>query len=375
MPDGHRRSKLTWKQIAHSLVSWLEFCRDIVEINWADADRSTMILYRDTYLHSISPTSGESYSSSTVKIRMLYAMEFYDFCRSKGWYRGNIASETRRRASQRAINREPLYHLQKGDRGAILDDPGPRLLPKTIRTDRIKVLSKQELKSLLACCGPRVSERSPMDQGLARDRLIVDLGWAVGLRKEEIAGLSIYPFLDTIVGDQLGRLFPFSIVGKGSVARTVDIPGWLVIDVQAYITGERKRALAKRGAPKEKRLLLCRESHRRAGHPMTSDAIGTRVEVFVQDAGLLRSIEVIDPDSGKKTVKQTHKFSTHSLRHTYACMQYVLRKEMGDPSPWTYIQCQLGHRFSSTTLNTYLRYVHLWSDARPDLDLLDALRR
>lgn len=47
--------------------------------------------------------------------------------------------------------------------------------------------------------------------------------------------------------------------------------------------------------------------------------------------------------------------STHDLRHTYAVWTYLILKAGGDPNPWIFIQSQLGHRSSETTISVYLR--------------------
>lgn len=95
--------------------------------------------------------------------------------------------------------------------------------------------------------GPRATLKEASDYRQARDRLIVDFGWAVGLRNFEITGLKITKFTDVHPDEDFpGDYQRVEILGKGSKRRVVAVPNWLILDAQAYIKNDRAEALKNR---------------------------------------------------------------------------------------------------------------------------------
>jgi integrase/recombinase XerC len=65
----------------------------------------------------------------------------------------------------------------------------------------------------------------------------------------------------------------------------------------------------------------------------------------------------IDPDSGEAYGLKLAAHSFHDLRHTFACWLYHAERKSGNSEPWKVVQARLGHKYLSTTMDTYLRVV------------------
>lgn len=355
-------SPRTWENNARALITWLEWC-EAVDLDWRDASRDDVVAYRDAYSNSISPHTGRPYEAGTIANRLTAILDFLLFAATRGWMTEPSLSDTLRvsRSGLAPIKRDPLAHTRKGKASR---DRSKRIIPK-YRADKVRVLTENELLALLEWAGPPASKRNVDSQGSARDRLIIDLGWAVGLRRSEKISLSIYPFEALTPDPELLRHHKIKVVGKGNKVRTVDVPAWLVIDIQAYIQGERKRALKRRGrSAREGQLLLNSEtSTNRAGHPMEASGIRSMIERACIGAGLIEQRKFENPESGERGVRAGARFSDHPLRHTFAVMtwHHSLAAGWKEEETWKYIQHQLGHEDLGTTMDTYLKHVNVWA--------------
>lgn len=199
---------------------------------------------------------------------------------------------------------------------------------------------------------------------------MTDLGWAVGLRLDEVRRLTKLQFLskhpdpDAPAAEQLVQ-----ITGKGHVTRTVVIPNWLVLDVLAYIGDERRQALKAggiTGRQEQSALFLCGINSSQPGTPMSERRMQQEVENGCIRGGLVDLVERIDPETGEKRREKKARHCFHDLRHTYAVITYFAEVRSGNPEPWKKIQAQLGHKNLSTTTNTYLGFVSiLGTDGTP----------
>lgn len=380
-----RESPKTWAQAAQSLVTWLDYLK-AADVDWRHASKADLIAYRDAYAGAISPRTGQEYSANTISVRMTYIIDFITFAVEQGWIDsdlstgGNSGPTLPRRVH---LDRDALAHIRKGRRasieGAALVAPRlNRLKPKARQDDTVSVLSKDELEALIRWAGPRPTERKPEDGGSDRDFIVLALGWACGLRAQEIADIPLMPFLSMVPDPQhLGRFFKVSVTGKGRKTLPIEVPAWLVFDIQAYIDGERKRSLRKRGPKAEdKQLVLNSEHSSRAGKPMTKGGIQALVNRACIGSGLITKVTKTNPETGEVVVEQVAKYSTHCLRHTYAVMTYRNHRESGyaELDAWKYIQMQLRHKSPTTTIDTYLRHISVWADYRAGRTLLDILR-
>lgn len=277
-----RESPKTWAQAAQSLVTWLDYL-EAADVDWRHATKADLVAYRDAYLGAISPRTGQEYSANTISVRMTYIIDFITFAVEQGWIDsdlsigGNSATSLSRRVP---LDQDALAHIRKGSgtvmEGAALVAPRlNRLKPKSGQDDTVSVLSENELKALIRWAGPQPTERKPEDGGSDRDYIVLALGWACGLRAQEITGIPVMPFLSMVPDPQrLGRFFKVLVTGKRKKTLPIDVPAWLVLDIQAYIDGERKRSLRKRGPRAEdKQLVLNSEHSSRAGKPMTKSGI------------------------------------------------------------------------------------------------------
>lgn len=362
-------STRTWETAARSLITWLEWC-DGSGLDWRDATLSDLYAYRDAYLGAVSPKTGERYSPATVRLRLSYILSFFDCAVEEGWMLDPAAAGKIGTSSGPArIDRDALAHTRKGR--AVAQGRSSGLLPKG-SADKVRVLSRRQLELLLSWAGPRPSERSSDSPGLARDRIVFDLGWAVGLRKEEKLGLEIYPFL-ALTPDGAQPHHKVQVLGKGNKTRQVDIPSWLVEDIVAYINGERRDDLRRRGRTAHEAQLLLNStmSSNRVGRPMTKGGVEKLVYRACSGAGLVRQRRKLNPETGEEFAVAVALFSDHCLRHTYAVMTWCALKAVGQDEAycWKYVQHQLGHAHVSTTIETYLKHVSVWASPGKALQL------
>lgn len=370
-------SQNTWAQAARAVASWLDFL-EAWDTEWRHASREELIAYRDTFLAGISPRTGKHYSTQTVRTRMVYIVDFMQHAVSQGWTDQSLSDAwqlTAKLSSQEGSTNATQARKSEAKRAALGDR---KLLPKTTHDETVRVLRKEELRTLLRWAGPRPTFRQKTDGGSDRDNIVFALAWAVGLRVEEVTRLTVYPF-ETMVPDHKhpGEMFQISVKGKGNNTRTVDVPSWLVSDVQAYVGGQRNYCLRQRG-PRvhESQLILNSENSRnRVGRPISRNGIQALIRRACEGAALMRRIERINPETGKIAVVAVPRYSFHCLRHTYAVMTYHHHKNSGldETEVWKYIQSQLGHRSARTTMDIYLRHVSAWSSRRTSTSLLDAL--
>lgn len=336
---GSTPSSHTWAKAAYGLKSWFQFLQAI-ERNWQDASEQDRIDFRDIYLKSISQKTGRSYGAAGVHGAMVVVRSFYRHCADRGTYHGDIGINSLAEDKDRAL---PKIR------------PGVKIHPLTVR----------DLKNLLFHIGPQAGDRDG-DQRVARDRLICDLGWGVGLRLNEINNLTTLQFM-TLAPDPDAPFIgmALSIQGKGNKTRQVMIPSWLVVDVQAYMDDERSasiRASKIKAKQSPTRLLLGHKNSGSAGKPITNAALQKMFREACLTLGLVTIIEKTDPDTGNKFTYKTPRHSMHDLRHTYAVLTYHAERANGNSEPWKKIQAQLGHSNLQTTINTYLSHVEIFTD-------------
>jgi integrase len=366
--NGGTPSIHTWGAAADGLKSWFEFLQATGR-DWREATRQDRLNYRDAYLASMSPRTGQRYEPSTVASRMFVVGQFYGYAQDSGWYDGDLAfGKPNGEEITVPINQDALAGSRR--RGLITrrDRDLPKARPKVV----IHALPVDALRSLLNFCGPRAAQRNN-DGRPARDRLFVDLGWVVGLRVEEIHSLTTLQFLNLhpdSKGPQVAH--PLIVTGKGSKTRQVAIPAWLVEDGIAYINGERADALqfgkvtSKAASPA---LFLGGTKSSRAGKPISKRRLQQIVEEACLAIGLTDIVEVIDPETGNKFTKCIQKYSIHDLRHTAAVLIYHAERAVGNSEPWKKVQTQLGHKHLQTTVDTYLHHVEIFGEKQRFYDI------
>lgn len=368
--NGKTPSPNTWASAAGALKSWFEFLQ-VIERPWQEASRCDRIDYCDAYLSAVSPRTGEVYSSGTVRGRMIVIREFYEFVFRKGWYHGDIANITKYEevaGSNLSIDDDALIHTRRGAAFKRTDKD----LPKVRNSSKIHPFQISELRTLLNHMGPRASDRGD-DVRPSRDRLFADIGWVVGLRLDEMQQLTTLKFLN-MHPDPSQPLLSHALVikGKGGKIRTVAVPGWLVVDAIAYITGERAEALKKgkiSSRSASTALFLSGLEGNFPGIPISHRRLQQIVEEACFTLGLVDSVECTDPNTGEIYIKKSARYSVHDLRHTYAVVTYHIELKLGNTAPWKKIQAQLGHAHLSTTIDTYLRHVEIFGQNQRMLDV------
>ncbi len=364
--SGSTPSPHTWAKAAYGLKSWFQFLQAI-DRDWQNASEQDRVDFRDAYLGSISQKTGRAYGAAGVRDAMVVVRAFYRHCTDRGAYHGDIGASSVAAEYKVQIDRDALAHT----RSASVIGSRDRALPKVRPGVKIHPLTPRDLKNLLRHVGPQAGARDG-DQRLARDRLICDLGWAVGLRLNEINSLTTLQFM-TLSPDRCAPFVGMALTilhGKGSKTRQVMIPAWLVMDVHAYMEGERAaslRACKSRHAPT--RLLLGHEHSGSAGRPVTNAALQKMFREACLTLGLVEIVEKTDPETGARFTYKTPRHSMHDLRHSYAVLTYHAERGSGNAEPWKKIQAQLGHRNLQTTIDTYLSHVEIFTDQPGLLDV------
>jgi integrase len=365
--SGSTPSPHTWAKAAYGLKSWFQFLQAI-DCDWPNASEQDRIDFRDVYLGSISQKTGRAFGTAGVHDAMVVVRSFYQHCAYRGTYHGDIGASSVAVEYKAPIHRDALVHT----RSVGFTKNRDRALPKLRPGVKIHPLTPRDLKNLLCHIGPQAGARDG-DQRVARDRLICDLGWVVGLRLSEINNLTTLQFMS--LSPDRGAPFvgmALTIQGKGKKTRQVMIPAWLVMDIQAYMEGERAaslRACKTKSRHPPMRLLLGHEHSGSAGRAITNAALQKMFREACLALGLVEIVEKTDPETGRKFMYKTPRHSIHDLRHTYAVLTYHAERANGNPEPWKKIQAQLGHSCLQTTIDTYLSHVEIFTDQPGLLDV------
>lgn len=366
--SGSTPSPHTWAKAAYGLKSWFQFLQAI-DRDWANASEQDRVDFRDVYLGSISSKTGRAYGAAGVHDAMVVVRSFYDHCTERGTYRGDIGASSVAAQYKPSIGRDALAHIRTAGGTKSRDRALPKLRPGV----KIHPLTPRDLKNLLCHIGPQADARDG-DQRVARDRLICDLGWAVGLRVNEINDLTTLQFMSLVpdLGAPFVGMALTILNGKGNKTRQVMIPAWLVMNVQAYMDDERAASLRARKTKTRHpptRLLLGHEHSSRAGKPVTNAALQKMFREACLTLGLVEMVEKTDPETGTKFTYKTPRHSMHDLRHSYAVLTYHAERANGNAEPWKKIQAQLGHSNLQTTIDTYLSHVEIFTDQPGLLDV------
>ncbi|MEO9216362.1 MAG: site-specific integrase [Rhodanobacter sp.] len=350
--SGHRSSPRTWKNVAHALAFWFNWCAE-ADVDWRTASQDDLIDFRDGLSTAISTVTGDAYGSGTIVAYMQPVIAFYDHARKHKAYFGDLCSGNALKS--KSASEAPLD---------MLSDASELVPSRRAKKNVIRPFQTGDMKKFLTVLGPTASERVVGDLRPCRDRLMADWGWAVGLRLSEIMTINSYQFL-TLHPEEESPFShqPIEVIGKGNVARNVAVPNWLITDTLDYMGGERAQAL-ELGRKKRRKipnvLFVTGNRSQDPGSPFTPRRFETIVEKACISAGLMRMKQRIDSDSGLSTLSSVANHCVHDLRHTYAVYTYWIEVGNGNSEPWKVIQAQLGHECLKTTIRTYLKFVQLF---------------
>jgi integrase/recombinase XerC len=217
-----------------------------------------------------------------------------------------------------------LRYLRRED--IIGDDPGA-LVPTPKREVRMPAhLSEDEMTELLnAACGD-----TPLGR---RDRAILELFYASGLRLSEVAGLDLE---DVNLSARMAR-----VLGKGGKERLVPFNTSTVNAIRAYLQGrEALVAQSPRGIRLPAEIGRSTRGRRQTREPLFVNYRGGRLTVRSIDRLVRRYVAASSARSG---------ISPHALRHSFAT--HLLQRG----ADLRAIQELLGHARLSTTE----RYTHV----------------
>jgi site-specific recombinase XerD len=210
--NGGTPSPNTWAAAADALKSWFQFLQASKK-EWHQASRQDRKDYRDAYLMAISPRTGQPFKPSTVAARMRVIRTFYLYATRRSWYLGDIgsSSDDAEVEVRVPIDRDPMAHIHSGRRTRRIDEDLPKSRPDIV----IRPFQLRDLQKLLSYIGPQAARRNG-DMRESRDRLFIDLGWAVGLRVSEIRSLSTLQFL-SIHPDESAPLVSYVHLGNEGI--------------------------------------------------------------------------------------------------------------------------------------------------------------
>jgi integrase len=295
------------------------------ELSWVDVDRgekkTLLVAYRD-YCFRVAKLA-----RSTVRNRLLYVCEFYEFAVRQKWI-ARLPFDYEVRSCGRV--RSLLSHLHTG-RHAVARDVMPRS-----HQSHPRYLSVAQVKILLgAASNPH-------------HRMVLRLALGSGLRKEELATFPLAyvfnPDRNTQSRNIRIHLDPrdgHGIKTKGSRERAIFITRGLMRDLHQYTVHYRGERASSSQRPQASLFL------NQDGQPFSDDgkSLDRIVRLIGQKAGL--------------------KVWTHMLRHTYATHTLVAlqRNRAGNRlEPLVFLQKQLGHASPQSTLI----YLHLINELADD---------
>ncbi len=365
---GSTPSIHTWSAVAYDLKTWFQYVQAKC-LDWHDASESTRASFAADYSNAVSPNGG-TYEDATINRRLTNVRLFYQFCGSMGWYWGDIGSSVETvQILKRPIDEDAQAHTRSPSERTKEKD---LLLRNVGRKDVIKPLQVSQLKKLLRHAGPNASDRKG-DMHRVRDRLIIDCGWICGMRLGDIVKLTTLKFLSIIV-EPGQELVDFPVIvekGKGNVTRMVSVPGWLVKDIQEYVSTERAESV-RAGAQRYRKsveLFLGHSDSKSAGKPITTSAIQKMFALNCIQSRIVEHVEWVDPATREKHVKTVAAHSFHDLRHNCAVLTYHAEKASGNAEPWKPVQMKLGHKSLKVTIETYLAHVSIFGEKQGVVDM------
>lgn len=323
---GRTRSSQTWRTYGEALHDWWQ----TLEANgwaWDQVTSDAAAAWRNRMLFEPSSVTGRPYARSTINLRLHAVSQFYRWHLARG-----------------QINRSPFLLTEltapAGNRRIPVSlHPRPRQpLELTVRHKAAlpQPLIGREVQRVFALLG-------------VRDRLMAEWAILAGLRRMEVAGLSLRALPTGHAAFEEAPMMPVRLTTtKGDRLRTVYPPLSLVDRTLAYVREE--RSVATRHA-------RTRDPRYRepdgvfltvAGKPITARRVGAMFKKACQKAGVATSF--------------------HALRHSFAtAMLGALQRQSAshpDINPLLTLQVMLGHA-DITTTQIYLRVV------AADLDFIE----
>ena len=320
-------SKQSWPSTGRALYDYFGFL-EAHGLRWSDVDRgeekSLLAAYRDYCLKDMK------LALNTVRQRLHYICEFYDYSLREGWV-DRLPYGLEDRVVQRR-DKGFLAHVDTmGNRQAVRD-----VMPRNHKS-LPKFLGKEQLLALLD------ATNNP------HHRMIIRFALQTGLRREEIATFPLAYVFNPDAKHGTGRnvmvtLDPHDGTGmktKGSKQRDIWVSRRFMAQLYRYSVLQRGE-LGPRNSVAEHPLFLTQDGLPYANH-------GKHIEVMVRRTAANVGI----------------KSHPHMLRHTYATHTLVAlqrNRAAHTVEPLVFLQRQLGHQRLSTTMI----YLHLVNELVDD---------
>jgi integrase/recombinase XerC len=226
-------------------------------------------------------------------------------------------------ARKLAAVRTLLRYLRR--EGAIDDDPGSLVSTPKRDVRMPSHLSESEMDALIGAAG----SDEPLGQ---RDRAILELFYASGLRLSELAGLDLD---DVNLSARMVR-----VLGKGGKERIVPFNASTAKAIRAYVAGRELLVRGRGGQERQESKRSSPSRHSRRSSPLFVNYRGTRLTARSIDRLVRRYVAASSARMG---------ISPHALRHSFAT--HLLQRG----ADLRAIQELLGHARLSTTQ----RYTHV----------------
>lgn len=354
---------------AYRLRDFLDYLKSR-RISFENIAANVLFAYAATMANQVSPHTHELYSSNTIARRVSISVQFCVWLCVKG-----IVSPQAARGLRALSDDLSGWSEMPSSRGVRSRKPiRTTLLPTVARRHQPHILNDEEAKRLLVAIRTGTGRKTELSAAIRhRNTLMTKLALCSGLRREEVCALKIA----TIHGVNLGinddlRLFPINLAKtKNEVRRKVLIPGALVREMQSFIVKTRTKLCPLGGkcecAPDEPVFPSSRAPKGSKCVAMSPQSFGLAVYRGATQAGLVHEVARLGADGTVRSTESAPLLSTHDLRHTYAVWTYLLLRKGGDTNPWLFVQAQLGHVSSETTINTYLRAVRMFENDKSEV--------
>ncbi|MBD2463381.1 site-specific integrase [Oscillatoria sp. FACHB-1407] len=332
--SGRVESLDTQKTYAEALYDWFQTCEDM-GWEWQDITEHELAMYRNRMLTIASPHTGRSYKRNTINGRLGTICRYYSWAH-KAKLIDELPFSYENLRVPRSHDSAALTHL---NRNSGLREVNTLLL-KSPKPD-IRAIPIPELQRILQKLGP-AKIRDSSDPRPSRDRIVAEASLLSGMRRIEIANLSVSQIPESGVSNEPFRQIGLKIT-KGGNPRDVYLPQEFISRINWYIKLERAKTVAK-----------ARRKARQSGFTYEEpDAL-----FLTQDGSPItrERITRIFADAAEAAGVPNADF--HGLRHTYAINLYKILKR-SDPAPWKTIQILLGHADLGVTLRTYLKAVEV----------------
>ena len=226
-------------------------------------------------------------------------------------------------------------------------------------------LTKEHVRAVNEKLGPMPSQLKKGQS--SRLRLAWALAVHTGMRIDEIMNLpaALFSRLQIDAARPMKATVLELQITKGLVRRDIHFPNWLVLEMQAYIRGERTESLDRgrrlwiKTAEEEPRELLLNHPDapgRNAGKTLTADTVEAAFNKAMKDLKILVPRQVMT-GTDKADIVDMPRHVFHDGRHTFAHWTFGGMLDDGHrvEAAWMLLKLRLGHSHVKTTIDTYLK--------------------